>query len=55
MTMDYIKALCAVFGRVEKLPGLMYKFEHTYQCKGERLSDYVARVDWILHHIILKS
>lgn len=27
--MDYIEALCAVYGRVETLPDLMYKFEHT--------------------------
>lgn len=52
--MDYIEALCAVYGRVEKLPDLMYKVEHTHQCKGERLSDYV-RVDRILCQIILKK
>lgn len=37
--MEYIEALCAVYGRVEKLPDLVYKFEPTHQCKGERLSD----------------
>lgn len=38
VAMDYIKTLCAVYGRVEKLPDLMFKFEHTHQSRGERLS-----------------
>lgn len=29
--MDYIEAFFAVYGSVEKLPDLMYKFEHTHQ------------------------
>lgn len=53
--MDYFEALCAVYGRVEKIPDLMYKFEHTDQCRGERLSAYVVRVDRILHPIIIKK
>lgn len=53
--MDYIEALCAVYGRVEKIPDLVYKFEHTHQCRGEGLSAYVVRVDRILHQIILKK
>lgn len=52
--MDYIKALCAFCGRVEKLPDLMYKFKHTHQYKGQRLSDY-DRVGRILHQIFLKK
>ncbi|XP_040197930.1 paraneoplastic antigen Ma1 homolog [Rana temporaria] len=53
--MDYIEALYTGYGRVEKLPGPMYKFEHTHQWRGEKLSDYVVRVDRILHQIILKK
>lgn len=45
--MDYIETLCAVYGSVEKLPNLMYKFKHTHQHKGQRLSDYVINVDEI--------
>lgn len=55
MAIDYIEALCAVYGRIEKLPDLMCMFEYTHQCRGERLSDYVVRVDRILHQIILKK
>lgn len=57
--MDYIEALklcmLCVFGRVEKLPNLMYHLEHTHQCKGERLLDYITRLDLILQQIILKK
>lgn len=53
--MDYIEALCAVYGRVEKIPDLMYKFEHKLQYRGEKLSAYVVRADRILHQIILKK
>lgn len=55
VAIDYIEALCAVYGRVEKLPDLIYKFEHIHQHKGERLSNHVVRVDQILHEIILKK
>lgn len=33
---------------------LMYKFEHTHQMRGEKLSEYIVRIDQILHQIILK-
>lgn len=55
VAVDYIKALCAGYGRVEKLPDLIYKFEHTHQWRGERLSNYDIREDRILHQIILKK
>lgn len=29
--MDYIEALCAVYGRVDKLSDLMYKFKHRHK------------------------
>lgn len=41
--------------RIEKLPDLMYKFEHTHQWRGEKLSEYVIKVDQVLHQIILKK
>lgn len=34
---------------------LMYKFEHTHQMRGEKLSEYIVRIDQILHQIILKK
>lgn len=37
VAMDYIEALYAVFGRVEKTPDPLYKFNHTHQQSGERL------------------
>lgn len=55
VAMDYNEALYAVYGRVEKLPDLMYKFKHNYQCKGERLSNYISKADLILHQIIMKK
>lgn len=51
VAMGYIEALYAVYESVEKLPDLMYKFEQPHQCSGERLSDYVVRVNRILHQI----
>lgn len=51
----YIKALYAVYGRVEKLSDLMYQFEHTHEKKGEKLSAYIVRIDQILHQIIMKK
>lgn len=53
--MDYIEALHAVFGSVEKLSDLMHKFVHTHQHRWEKLSDYITQVDKILHQIIQKK
>lgn len=55
IAMDYIDALYAVFGRVKTTSDLMYKFNHTYQQKGERLSGYISQLVRILHQIILKD
>lgn len=52
---DYITALYAVYGKIENLPDLMHRFEHTHQKKGEKLSAYIVRIDQILHQIILKK
>uniref|UniRef100_A0A803JPY3 Paraneoplastic antigen Ma-like C-terminal domain-containing protein n=1 Tax=Xenopus tropicalis TaxID=8364 RepID=A0A803JPY3_XENTR len=52
---DYLEVLHDVFGRTEKASDLLYQFEHTYQEVGEKLSDYINRLDKILHQIILKK
>lgn len=33
----------------------MYQFEHTYQNEGEKLSDYMRRLDKIMHQVLLKK
>lgn len=55
VAMDYIDALHAVFGRVETIADLSYKFNHAHQKRGERLSEYISPVDRMLHQIILKK
>ncbi|XP_041420053.1 paraneoplastic antigen Ma1 homolog [Xenopus laevis] len=52
---DYLQALHDVYGRTENVAELMYQFEHTYQEKDESMSDYIPRLEKILHHIILKK
>lgn len=52
---DYLSVLQDAFGRTEKVSDLMYQLEHTYQGEGEKLSDYVRRLDKILHQILLKK
>eukprot|EP00079_Xenopus_tropicalis_P014694 XP_004911514.2 PREDICTED: paraneoplastic antigen Ma2-like [Xenopus tropicalis] len=52
---DYLQALQDVFGRTENAADLLYQFEHTYQGHGEKLSDYIQRLDKILHQILLKK
>uniref|UniRef100_A0A8C5MZX8 CCHC-type domain-containing protein n=1 Tax=Leptobrachium leishanense TaxID=445787 RepID=A0A8C5MZX8_9ANUR len=44
-----------VFGRTEKAAELVYQYEHTYQRKGERMTEYMRRLDKILHQILLKK
>ncbi|XP_068098363.1 paraneoplastic antigen Ma1 homolog [Hyperolius riggenbachi] len=52
---DYLKALQDVFGETETVEVLQYKFTHTYQMEGEKLSQYIRRLDRILHQLMLKK
>uniref|UniRef100_A0A8C5QFR0 CCHC-type domain-containing protein n=1 Tax=Leptobrachium leishanense TaxID=445787 RepID=A0A8C5QFR0_9ANUR len=53
--LDYLNILQEVFGRTEKTAELMYQYEHTYQQKGEKMTEYMRRLDKILHQILLKK
>uniref|UniRef100_A0A8C5QEM1 CCHC-type domain-containing protein n=1 Tax=Leptobrachium leishanense TaxID=445787 RepID=A0A8C5QEM1_9ANUR len=53
--LDYLNVLQEVFGRTEKAAELMYQYEHTYQRKGEKMTEYMRRLDKILHQILLKK
>uniref|UniRef100_A0A8C5QFI9 CCHC-type domain-containing protein n=1 Tax=Leptobrachium leishanense TaxID=445787 RepID=A0A8C5QFI9_9ANUR len=53
--LDYLNVLEEVFGRTEKAAELVYQYEHTYQRKGERMTEYMRRLDKILHQILLKK
>uniref|UniRef100_A0A8C5PSQ4 CCHC-type domain-containing protein n=1 Tax=Leptobrachium leishanense TaxID=445787 RepID=A0A8C5PSQ4_9ANUR len=53
--LDYLNILQEVFGRTEKAAELMYQYEHTYQQKGEKMTDYMRRLDKILYQVLLKK
>uniref|UniRef100_A0A8C5MMS7 CCHC-type domain-containing protein n=1 Tax=Leptobrachium leishanense TaxID=445787 RepID=A0A8C5MMS7_9ANUR len=53
--LDYLNVLQEVFGQTEKAAELMYQYEHTYQRKGEKMTEYMRRLDKILHQILLKK
>uniref|UniRef100_A0A8C5PRZ8 Paraneoplastic antigen Ma-like C-terminal domain-containing protein n=1 Tax=Leptobrachium leishanense TaxID=445787 RepID=A0A8C5PRZ8_9ANUR len=53
--LDYLNILQDVFGRTEKAAELMYQYEHTYQRKGEKMTEYMRRLDKILHQILRKK
>uniref|UniRef100_A0A8C5PWD4 Paraneoplastic antigen Ma-like C-terminal domain-containing protein n=1 Tax=Leptobrachium leishanense TaxID=445787 RepID=A0A8C5PWD4_9ANUR len=53
--LDYLNVLEEVFGRTEKAAELVYQYEHTYQRRGERMTEYMRRLDKILHQILLKK
>ncbi|XP_073457198.1 paraneoplastic antigen Ma2-like [Aquarana catesbeiana] len=52
---DYLTALHAVYEKIENVPDLMHRFEHTHQKVGEKLSTYIVCIDQILHQIIMKK
>ncbi|XP_040180256.1 paraneoplastic antigen Ma1 homolog [Rana temporaria] len=52
---DYLNILQDVFGCTEKASDLIYQLEHTYQNVGEKLSEYMRRLDTIIHQILLKK
>uniref|UniRef100_A0A8C5PD83 Paraneoplastic antigen Ma-like C-terminal domain-containing protein n=1 Tax=Leptobrachium leishanense TaxID=445787 RepID=A0A8C5PD83_9ANUR len=53
--LDYLNILQEVFGRTEKAAELMYQYEHTYQKKGEKMTEYMRRLDKILYQVLLKK
>uniref|UniRef100_A0A8C5QU67 Paraneoplastic antigen Ma-like C-terminal domain-containing protein n=1 Tax=Leptobrachium leishanense TaxID=445787 RepID=A0A8C5QU67_9ANUR len=53
--LDYLNILQEVFGRTDKATELMYQYEHTYQRKGEKMTEYMRHLDKILHQILLKK
>uniref|UniRef100_A0A8C5WMQ6 Paraneoplastic antigen Ma-like C-terminal domain-containing protein n=1 Tax=Leptobrachium leishanense TaxID=445787 RepID=A0A8C5WMQ6_9ANUR len=53
--LDYLNVLEEVFGQTEKAAELVYQYEHTYQRRGERMTEYMRRLDKILHQILLKK
>uniref|UniRef100_A0A8C5MGG5 CCHC-type domain-containing protein n=1 Tax=Leptobrachium leishanense TaxID=445787 RepID=A0A8C5MGG5_9ANUR len=53
--LDYLNILQEVFGRTEKAAELMYQYEHTYQKRGEKMTEYMRRLDKILYQVLLKK
>uniref|UniRef100_A0A8C5QCF2 CCHC-type domain-containing protein n=1 Tax=Leptobrachium leishanense TaxID=445787 RepID=A0A8C5QCF2_9ANUR len=45
---EALNVLQEVFGRTEKVAELMYQYDHTYQRKGEKMTEYMRRLDKIL-------
>ncbi|XP_040178138.1 paraneoplastic antigen Ma2 homolog [Rana temporaria] len=52
---DYLDVLQSVFGRTENASELHYQLEHCFQKPGEKLPEFVGRLDKILHQILLKK
>uniref|UniRef100_A0A8C5Q580 Paraneoplastic antigen Ma-like C-terminal domain-containing protein n=1 Tax=Leptobrachium leishanense TaxID=445787 RepID=A0A8C5Q580_9ANUR len=53
--LDYLNILQEVFRRTEKVAELMYQYEHTYQQKGEKMTEYMRRLHKILYQVLLKK
>ncbi|XP_071979083.1 paraneoplastic antigen Ma1 homolog [Engystomops pustulosus] len=52
---DYMAALEDAFGTPEDATDLLYKLRTTYQEPGEKLSDYLYRLDKLVHRIVSKG
>lgn len=52
---EYMKALETAFGTTESAPDLMARFRNTFQNEGEKLSDYLLRLDKLLHTVYRKG
>lgn len=52
---DYMQALETAFGTTESPSDLLVKFRHTYQNEGEKLSEYLLRLDKLLHCVFRKG
>ncbi|XP_063789008.1 paraneoplastic antigen Ma1 homolog [Pseudophryne corroboree] len=52
---DYFQALDYTYGTLEDVGDLVARFHHTYQETGEKLSQYVYRLDKVIHKIIDKG
>ncbi|XP_063781317.1 paraneoplastic antigen Ma1 homolog [Pseudophryne corroboree] len=52
---DYFQALDYTYGTLEDVGDLVARFHHTYQETGEKLSQYVYRLDKLIHKIVDKG
>ncbi|XP_063775420.1 paraneoplastic antigen Ma1 homolog [Pseudophryne corroboree] len=52
---DYFQALEYTYGTLEDVGDLVARFNHTYQKIGEKLSQYVYRLDKIIYKIVDKG
>ncbi|XP_075711084.1 paraneoplastic antigen Ma1 homolog [Rhinoderma darwinii] len=52
---DYMVALEDAFGSPEDATDLLYKLRTTYQDPGEKMSDYLYRLDKLVHRIVSKG
>ncbi|XP_063819141.1 paraneoplastic antigen Ma1 homolog [Pseudophryne corroboree] len=52
---DYFQALEYTYGTLEDVGDLVARFNHTYQETGEKLSQYVYRLDKVIYKIVDKG
>ncbi|XP_073708839.1 paraneoplastic antigen Ma1 homolog [Garra rufa] len=52
---DYLVALETAYGDTESASDLFAKFRSTYQKENERLSDFLYRLDKLLHRMLVKG
>ncbi|XP_069802797.1 paraneoplastic antigen Ma1 homolog [Dendropsophus ebraccatus] len=52
---DYMAALEDAFGSPEDGVDLLYKLRTTYQDPGEKMSDYLYRLDKLIHRVVSKG
>ncbi|XP_073406839.1 paraneoplastic antigen Ma2-like [Dendrobates tinctorius] len=52
---DYMSALEDAFGSPEDATDLLYKLRTTYQLPDEKMSDYLYRLDKLVHRIVSKG
>ncbi|XP_016105549.1 paraneoplastic antigen Ma1 homolog [Sinocyclocheilus grahami] len=52
---DYLVALESAYGNTESNSNLLAKFRSTYQGESEKLSDFLYRLDKLLHRMLVKG
>uniref|UniRef100_K7FSR5 Paraneoplastic antigen Ma-like C-terminal domain-containing protein n=1 Tax=Pelodiscus sinensis TaxID=13735 RepID=K7FSR5_PELSI len=53
--MEYLHALDDIYGTTESEEDLYLRFRTTYQEEGEKLSQYVCRLEKLLHKVLVKK
>ncbi|XP_067400773.1 paraneoplastic antigen Ma1 homolog [Emydura macquarii macquarii] len=53
--MEYLHALDDIYGTTESGEELYLRFRSTYQEDGEKLSQYICRLDKLLHRVLVKK